>query len=442
MDQKRQPPYSVTINMRRRSVLGLAGAVAMGASAGCLGSVFETTVGNEPPVLEDRPNAVYVPTHQEGMEMVGMGMAGDLSISLMYSYPHRFWVIEQGEDAFVARRIDIQRDDMIHLMATPFHRETGTVVPATGLSVEVVKDGSLVTQEAIYPMLSQQMGFHYGANFPLDGDGTYDVNVSVGGTQIDRFGEFEGLFEEPAQATIEFEFSESARNDISYEILDERAGELDAIEPMGMSMGMGMQMDEETETGTEMGMGDEAEMSMEGDAGTGMGMMPSGSAPDPLPGENIGEAMSGDCRFVIQSISHGRFAGAGQHDSASEDGGDHHDETNETQTDESAHSHQTEGVGTYIAVSAQTPYNRLVVPGMGLDMTITSTGHGEERTLFDGPLQPALDPEFGFHYGGMVDHLHSGDEIELTVTTPPQVARHEGYETAFLNMATMTFTVP
>jgi arylsulfatase A-like enzyme len=42
----------------------------------------------------------------------------------------------------------------------------------------------------------------------------------------------------------------------------------------------------------------------------------------------------------------------------------------------------------------------------------------------------------------MVDHLHSGDEIELTVTTPPQVARHEGYETAFLNMDTMTFTVP
>jgi uncharacterized protein involved in high-affinity Fe2+ transport len=425
--------------MRRRSVLGLAGAAMMASSAGCLDSAFETRFGNEPPVLEDRPNAVYVPTHQEGMEMIGMGMAGDLSISLMYSYPHRFWVIEQEESAFVARRIDIQRDDAIHLMATPFHRETGTVVPATGLSVEVMKDGSLVTQEAIYPMLSQQMGFHYGANFPLDGDGMYEVNVSVGGTQIARFGEFERLFEEPAQATIEFEYSESARNDISYDILDERAGELDAIEPMRMSMGMGMQMDEETETGTEMGMGDEAEMSMEGDAGTDMGMMPSGSAPDPLPGENIGETMSGDNRFVVQSISHGRFAGAGQHDSASEDGGDHHDET---QTDESAHSHQTEGVGTYIVVSAQTPYNRLVVPGMGLDMTITSTGHGEERTLFDGRLQPALDPEFGFHYGGMVDHLHSGDEIELTVTTPPQVARHEGYETAFLNMEPMAFTVP
>jgi hypothetical protein len=423
--------------MRRRSVLGLAGAVAMGASAGCLGSVLQTRVGNEPPILEDRPTAVYVPTHQEGMEMIGMGMAGELSISLMYSYPHRFWVIEQEEGAFVARRIDIQRDDMIHLMATPFHRETGTVVPATGLSVEVVKDGSLVTQEAIYPMLSQQMGFHYGANFPLDGDGTYDVNVSVGGTHIARFGEFEGLFEEPARATIEFEFSESARNDISYEILDERAGELDAIDPMEMNMRMGMQMGEEDQTGTEMRMEDETEMSMEGDTGMGMGMMPSGSAPDPLPGKNIGEAMSGDCRFVVQSISHGRFASAGQHDGASEDGGDNHDGTNE-----SGSNHQTEGVGTYVAVSAQTPYNRLVVPGMGLDMTISSTAHGEDRTLFDGPLQPALDPEFGFHYGGMVDHLRSGDEAELIVTTPPQVARHEGYETAFLNMDTMTFTVP
>jgi hypothetical protein len=37
--------------------------------------------------------------------------------------------------------------------------------------------------------------------------------------------------------------------------------------------------------------------------------------------------------------------------------------------------------------------------------------------------------------------VESGDTLELRVTTPPQVARHEGYETAFLEMPPTELTL-
>jgi hypothetical protein len=49
-------------------------------------------------------------------------------------------------------------------------------------------------------------------------------------------------------------------------------------------------------------------------------------------------------------------------------------------------------------------------------------------------LSPALDPELDFHYGAIVEGLSADSSVEVTVDVPPQVARHEGYETAFLEM--------
>jgi arylsulfatase A-like enzyme len=48
-----------------------------------------------------------------------------------------------------------------------------------------------------------------------------------------------------------------------------------------------------------------------------------------------------------------------------------------------------------------------------------------------------LDPGLGYHYGAALGDtaVESGDDLTLEVPTPPQVARHEGYETAFVDMA-------
>jgi hypothetical protein len=282
----------------------------------------------------------------------------------MYSYPHRFWVVEKGDDdAFVARETAITEADSVHLMASVWDPETGRVVPNTGLSIEISRDGSLVSQEVVYPMLSQRMGFHYGANFPLPGDGTYDVSVSVGGLDANRFGAYEGKFGSPAEGTVRFEFSSRALNDVSYRTLDERKGERAAVKPMQMEA------------------------------------MPVGRAPERLPGSSFGRGSTGDAVFLASVVTDERF-----------------------------------GEDPYLAVSPRTPYNRLVIPGMALSAS------ADGGASFSGSLTAGLDPDAGFHYGAPAPGLTGSETLEIAVDVPPQVARHEGYETAFLDMPPVTLT--
>ena len=336
--------------MNRRTLLQAGGALGLATLAGCSNLISTQPAGN-PPVISDRPDAVYFPTHIEGMEMVGMGEGGDYRFGLMYSYPHRFWNVTGAETT----RTSIESDDDVHIMASVWDGETMQVLPDTGLSLTIRRDDELVFEEVVYPMLSQRMGTHYGANAGLTGDGSYEVTVSVGGMSTRRTGSFEGRFGEPASTTITFDYSQSARNDLPREMTPDRAGERAAVEPMQMEM------------------------------------MPTGTAParDALPNVR-GSGSSGDAEFVVGTLD-SPPAGV--------------DET-----------------GTYLYVSARTPYNQMTLPAMTVE---AATGS------FDGELTRTLDPELGYHYGAVVDS--PGTSVTVTPTVPPQTARHEGYETAFLD---------
>jgi len=187
-----------------------------------------------------------------------------------------------------------------------------------------------------------------------------------------RTGAFEGMFSSPQSVEIEFDYSEQAKNEISYRTLEDRAGQKGAVSPMDMPM------------------------------------VPQAYAPKraDLPGRVIGEGTSGDAKLLVTHVESPPAGVEGK---------------------------------TYLAASARTPYNRLVIPAMALSGTLTRGG----RTIFDGELQRTLDPDLGYHYGAAVESIQSGDELTITVDTPPQTARHEGYETAFLGeMADMTLTIP
>ena len=346
--------------MRRRTFLraglGLAGASAASATAGCLG-VFETQPAGIPPVPENRPDAVYIPSHEEGVAMAGTGTAGDYEFGLMYSFAHRFWNVN-GESV-QKTGVESSGEDAVHLMASVWDPETGLALPETGMSVDVAKDGESVSQETIYPMLSQAMGFHYGANFTLEGDGTYDVTVSVGGMSIRRTGSFAGTFADPANTTIRFDYSSQQKEGLSFQIRDD-AGEKGALEPS---------------------------MMMEADS--------TAPPPEDLPGRVVGQGTSNDAVLVATVLD--------------------------------APPEGVDGDGQYLAVSARTPYNRMVVPAMGLDGVVTRSG----QSVFEGELVRTFDPNLGYHYGAPVDGVESGDDVTLSVTTQPQTARHEGYETAF-----------
>jgi len=331
--------------MKRRDALASAGTVAVAALAGCGGvsGLF----------ARPTPEGVYVPDHVEGMEMVGTASLGDLRVGVTYSYPHRFWTVDRDGDAYATTRVGVEDDDAVHLMAVPWDAETGLVLPNTGLSVEISREGDLVSQEVIYPMLSQRMGFHYGANVPLDGDGTYDVTVSVGGLSIQRYGGLEGRLNDAAEATVPFAFSSDTLSDIPYRQIEDRRFRPGAVEPM----------------------------SMEG--------VPLGRAPGSLPGSALGRGKSGDVVFVGRAVDDDRF-----------------------------------GPDPYLAVSARTPYNGLVIPGMGLSASVD----GADPVRLDA----AVDPALGFHYGRTVPDLAPSSAAAVRVDVPPQVARHAGYETAFL----------
>ena len=354
----------------RRRFLAGAGTAATAGLAGC-GGLVSTTNSRAPPVLDQRPAGVYLPTHVEGMLMAGRTTVGGLEVALTYTLPHRFWTVTKSDGRFTTNRTEIEQDDAVHLMATVWEPETGVVVPNTGLSLEISRDGDLVSEEVIYPMLAQRMGFHYGANFPLDGDGTYDVRVSVGGVSTPRYGAFEGRFEEPAAATIPLEYSREEVTGVDYRNLD-RQGEPDAVEPMAMDG------------------------------------MPVGRVPDPFPGDALGSGSLGDLQVTATRVDADRF-----------------------------------GSDPYLAVAAVTPYNQLAVPGAAMEAGVEGAGAGSDGGSGSGSsdggagdglitLSPAIDPELGVHYGASVPGLAPDAAVELRVTVPPQVARHEGYETAFL----------
>ncbi|MEZ3117329.1 iron transporter [Halobaculum sp. MBLA0147] len=343
--------------MDRRRFLATAGAAGSAALAGCGGLIQTRPARTTPPVVENRPDGVYVPSHVEGMEIAGVTRAGGLGFGLMYSYPHRFWNVN-GSDV---SKTEIDDGDEVHLMASVWDRETGTVLPETGLTVEITRDDALVSQETIYPMLSQPMGFHYGANFGLEGDGTYQVRLNVGGVRTRKTGGFVGRFESATTATIDFDYERAVRDEISFERLGDRAGARGAVDPMQMEM------------------------------------LPSSTAPteSALPGRVVGRASSDDVVFLV-TVLDSPPAGI-------------------------------DADGQYLAVSARTPYNRMVIPAMALRGTLTRDG----ESVFDGELVRTIDPDLNYHYGAVVDEVTAGDELTVQPRVQPQTARHEGFETAF-----------
>jgi hypothetical protein len=137
-----------------------------------------------------------------------------------------------------------------------------------------------------------------------------------------------------------------------------------------------------------------------------MEMLPVAQLPEPggMPGTVLATGESGDARFVV------------------------------VRTDPPT-GVESDG-GSYLAVSARTPYNRYPLPFMALSATLTRDG----ESAFEGALQPTFDPDLGYHYGATADP-RDDDNLRLAIDVAPQLARHEGYETAFLGFDPMDLTL-
>lgn len=347
--------------MKRRVFLSTTIGASV-AAAGCLGREADDGTVEVPPPLASRPEYVYRPTHASATQTVGTATVGEYGVGLLYSYPSRFWDLN-GRTTY---RRSVEDDHTVHLMALVWDAETRSVLPEAGVTVNVLRDGERVTEGVVYSMLSQRMGFHYGDNVALPGDGDYTVQVSIGGMPLRRTGEFEGRFTDGETTTFEFPYRREERNDLSLETYDD-SGEPGAVE----------RMDHEA--------------------------LPTLTVPagETLPGEGVGSVDADDAVLTVRRLR-----------------GD------------AAATFETEE---YLAVIAHTPYNRMVLPMMGLKARVDRDG----ETVAEKILSRTMDSDLGYHYGAELS-TEPGDTLRLETLTPPQVARHEGFETAFVDMSPQT----
>ncbi|WP_226042326.1 iron transporter [Natrinema sp. DC36] len=389
--------------MKRRGFLrGTAGIGAVGAAgtaglAGCLERLGfeEESAWANPPLVENRPDAVYLPASREEMGTYGTATDGDYAAALSYTFPHRFWTVEATSEGKTL--VEVNADDSLHLMVSVWDRETHTALPAT-LRLEVSQDGEPVDAgtSSPWPMISQRMGFHYGDNVQLPGEGEYTVRVTVNPvTGIERTGAFEGRLESPGSLEIDFEYARSDLHDLSFEtIAEDRRGSREAL-PL---MDHGDHGGDGGDSGDDGGNGDG------GDHGDGAGQPPMGRgvAIEELPGQVFEPQRSGDATFVALVSDADRF---------------------------------TDG-SSYVAVSPRTPYNDIVLSFTSLSAAVEGNGSVRQNELAE-----ALDHEIGHHYGVAVDDLEPGDRVTVSVDSPPQVSRHDGYETAFFDFEDLTYTI-
>lgn len=390
--------------VRRRQFLAGAGVAVGVGTAGCAG-LFDDGGSRAPQsgaLVEDRPDAVYHPTHSEGMEMVGMASDGRYRLSLSYGFPHRFWLLTGDR----RREVSLREDDSIHLMLTAWDGETGTMIPSSSATVAIARDGDQVVEKPPWEMLSQRMGAHFGDNVALPGDGTYDVSVSFGPLEPRVAGALAGDFSEPASVEFSMQFQQSTLRALPYQEYPQRQGERDALGPMDMDMGGDMDMNGDGEMGGGS-MDGNGSMNGNGSMDGGMSMRPSGQLPAPAdtPGRLLGEGTSGDAAVVAVALDE---IPAG-----------------------------IDGDGTYLAVSPRTPYNRYPFAGASLSGTIERGGD----SVFDESLVATLHDGLGFHYGAVVPAVETGDSLDIHFDASPRIGRHEGYEMAFLEMEPIELTV-
>lgn len=368
------PPWQA---LSRRAVIRTGCGLAAGTGiAGCtrdrgagdVGVITPTASGGGDDGTDSPDGAspeVYVPSHVHERTVVGTTASGGYAFGLAYSVPDAYWTVDGG----TVREVTPAGDDNLQLMASVWASDTEVVLPGLELRAAVEKDGDVVAEKRLVPLLNQRWGFHYVANIGLDRYGEVTVRLAAPPTDVRRTGAFPGSFDDPARARLDLTFSRAEARNLRT-LYPRSSGEAGAVRAASV------------------------------------GEIPNGRQPDPagLPGAVVSSGSSGCAAIAVSAVPPDA-------------------------------SPLTDG-SPYLAVSATTPYNRFVLPGLQIRAELARDG----EAVYDGELEPTIDPERGYHYGAAVDRIDPGDELRLSFRSPP-VARYEGYERAFVTMPDLDLTL-
>lgn len=376
---------------------GESGEATDDAESGNGADTGDETAGGTPPVprIEDPPAAVYLPAHRKSMRVLEPIEAGDYALTPLLTYPHPFWVVTGS----YRRIVEPSAGRGVHLMLVCWDPETGLVLPGDAEPrVTVSRNGDEITSRSLWPMLSQEMGVHFGDNVALPDDGTYTVRVDLPPLPTRRTGSLASRFTEGGTATFEFTYDRAFREEIvdGLELLDqERWGERGALEPMSRRDDGGMN-----------GGGADVPYSAlpPADDYPGTHLVDSDADTDANADRTL--PRSGDAAFVVTLLEAGpRLA---------------------------------DGEERYLLVSPRTPYNRVPLVNMSLRAVVGRNG----STVTDRRLEGTLDAAFGLSYGRSISDVRPDDSVRIVIESPPQAARHQGYETAFFGMDPLELAIP
>ena len=295
----------------------------------------------------------------------------------MVTYPHPFWLVS-GKNAEL---VEVAPEDDVHLMVTLWDMKTETIIPTDiGLSIEIRQNGEIVDSRTPWTMLSQTMGAHYGDNVPLAGEGTYTIEVTVPPVPTRLTGDLHGRFDSRESVTFEFTFDGAFLEEVIEAIhyLDpDEWGTLGALEP-----------DMHDHHGHDHDGHDHGHH------------IPFSHLPpvDELPGAHQGTGSSHDAEIPVTLVEESRRFSV------------------ETP---------------YLLVSPRTPYNRVPLPEMHIAVDLLR----DDEVVTSVNLGQTIDHEIGLHYGAAIPEIETGDRAEIQFNSPPQVSRHQGYETAFVDMS-------
>ncbi|ADJ15587.1 iron transporter [Halalkalicoccus jeotgali] len=92
--------------------------------------------------------------------------------------------------------------------------------------------------------------------------------------------------------------------------------------------------------------------------------------------------------------------------------------------------------GEYLIASPRTPHNGFPLAAASLSARTEGENTGDSVALSE-----SFAPGIGHHYGAPVE-LAEGERVTIAIETPPQLARHEGYETAFFDRGEFSLRLP
>jgi hypothetical protein len=94
--------------------------------------------------------------------------------------------------------------DSFHLMVTLSDSTTNVAIPYSSVWATVTKNGKIVFDERLWPMISRYMGPHYGNNVELPSAGVYHLTLLVSPPVAARHIEYKGLWLTPHRVHLTF----------------------------------------------------------------------------------------------------------------------------------------------------------------------------------------------------------------------------------------------